>query len=141
MIKTMAYQVRRVGRFAERLISWLPILWKNEDWDYSTLLYQIQHQVKRFARVQDQNRTGAHWSKNVLECDEFRYLVELVHEDPDDEWSYHYYQYHQSKDINARCAQSDAMCKKVLNLSHKREERNWHNVWSYLDKHLRKWWD
>ena len=137
----MWHQVCRVVRFAERLISWLPILWKHDDWDYSTLLYQIQHQVERFARVQDRNRTGAHWSERVAECDRFRHLIELVHEDPDDEWSYHYYQYHQSKDMNAPCPQSDAICKKALNLSHKREDRNWRNVWKYLNKYLRNWWD
>jgi hypothetical protein len=132
---------RKVIRFVDRLISWLPILWKHEDWDYSTLLYQIKHQVGRFAKVQ---RFGhaAHWSERILECDRFRHLVELVQDDPDDEWNDHYIEFHKYKDdINAPCPASNKVCKRILNLSSKRTESNWHNMWKYLDKYCRNWWD
>ena len=36
----MFYSLRKFGRFIKRLWRWIPVLWKQEDWDYD-YLYEI----------------------------------------------------------------------------------------------------
>lgn len=124
--------------FVTRLIAWLPILWKDRDWDHAFLIDLIQFKVGRMrAHHIAQPRYGAaHWSHKVREMDEFRHLVELYREDADDEWNAHYYRYHN----DLKCSNLKE-CKKVLALSARRERRNWANMWRYLERHSEGWWD
>ena len=40
------YNIRKFGRFILRLFKWIPILWKQEDWDYEYLYDLIEIKLK-----------------------------------------------------------------------------------------------
>lgn len=120
-----------------RVIQWLPVIWRDVDWDYEGLLDIIDYKVHRMRQLHFTKSHGVHWSERVLEMDKLRHLIALHKEDPDDEWNAYYYS-HNMEDINAPVSKER---RKVLAYSHRRCENNWHNIWSYLDEELRKWWD
>lgn len=120
-----------------RILQWLPVIWRDVDWDYSGLLDIIDYKVRRMRQHHTAHSFGAHWSLRTLEMDELRHLIALQKEDPDDEWSAYFYS-HKQEDINEPITFEK---RRALQRSSKRDERNWHNVWAYLDKTLRYWWD
>lgn len=119
-----------------RVIQWIPVIWRDADWDYEGLLDIIEYKVRRMRQLHLTKSHGTDWSKRVLEMDKLRHLIALVHDDPDDEWT-HYYNTHSTDDLNDLPKEK----RLALDLSHKREERNWHSLWKYLDNNLRHWWD
>jgi len=40
------YSLRKIGRFIKRIIIWIPILWKQENWDYEYLYDLIEFKLK-----------------------------------------------------------------------------------------------
>lgn len=55
-----------------------------------------------------------------------------------DEWTMWYNTHTTSNDIDSPVTPEQ---RKALDLSSKREKRNWHNIWAHLDKHAQGWWD
>lgn len=41
----MLYRIKRFLRKIGKIIGWLPILWKDEDWDYEYILDILRHKV------------------------------------------------------------------------------------------------
>lgn len=130
--------LRQFKEFLIRLYRWLPVLWKDRDYDYSCLVDLIQFKVGLMAAYHKKRRFMAHWSHMVREMDEFRHLVELHKDDADDEWLEHWNQWHLGSE--AKCGSTKA-CGEALDLSHKREMRNWSAIWNHLDKCAQGWWD
>ena len=120
-----------------RTIQWLPIIWKDVDYDYEGMLDILQYKAERIARHHKKHRLIAHWSHVVKECDTLWHLIELHKDDPDDEYT-HYCNSHLERDLTSPFPPS---CCKALRLSELRKERNWKAIWRYLEENARGWWD
>lgn len=77
-----------------RVVQWIPVIWRDVDWDWSGLLDIIDYKVKRMRQLHLSGSTGAHWSQRVREMDELRHLIALVNDDPDEESMLHQSQWH-----------------------------------------------
>lgn len=51
----LVYFVRKQFRFVVRLIKWVPVLYKDEDWDYRYLLDIIDFKLQRMRKVIEQD--------------------------------------------------------------------------------------
>lgn len=126
--------------FLKRVYEYAPILWDDRDWDYAHLLILLKYKLRRMRPVIE-NGIGAHSNLRSIEIHQAEVMIDNVFEDPDDEWSLHHDQWHQNKDLNDPCPQSEEECHKALTASAERSERNWHTLWKYMDEHCQGWWD
>lgn len=47
------WPARKIGRFIKRFFLYLPIIWRDEDWDYDYLYQLIKFKLERMAIAQD----------------------------------------------------------------------------------------
>lgn len=136
----MLYPMRYV-RKVKKLIDWFPLIWKDEDWDYAYLLTLIGYKLKRMRECIHSNDVIAHAENVANEILEAEIMIRNIADDPDDEWSLHYNQWHSCKSSVSEPCQAEGECRKTLELSAKRSEKNWHKLWKHLDKYSQGWWD
>lgn len=129
-----------VLRFVTRVWDYLPLLWEDRDWDYVYLLRLLAFKLRRM-RPLVENGPGAHAKDRALEMARAEILLRnVVDEDPDDEWSFHYNQHHIGKAWNQDCTNLEE-CKRSLAQTQIRDRRNWKQLWRHFDKHMQGWWD
>ena len=122
-----------------RLYQWLPVIWKDEEWDYNYLLDIIKYKLSRMEKVIGSPRSfAAHWEQRRVELAQAQLLISKFHDDPDDEWTAHYNQYHTGEGLSCP---AETTCRLSLSASHKRTERNWKAIWKHFEKCGRGWWD
>lgn len=44
------YGLRKVGRFVKRLYRWIPVLWKQEEWDYGYMYNILELKLKELLK-------------------------------------------------------------------------------------------
>lgn len=44
------YYIRKLGRFLIRIINWLPLLWKQEDWDFEYIYDLLEFKLKEIRK-------------------------------------------------------------------------------------------
>lgn len=65
------YGLRKFGRFIKRLFIWLPILWKQEDWDYAyiyPLLKQKLQELKKCLQEDDLHVNSDKYAMQISIC-------------------------------------------------------------------------
>lgn len=128
--------------FLRRLWDWAPLLWHDEDWDYAYLLRIMRFKVLRMRKHMEKRAIIAHAEDHTAEMAIADVLFRnVVEEDPDDEWSMHYNQWHIGLKFNEHCKAPGAACRLALNYSAKRGRRNWKKLWRHLDRYMQGWWD
>lgn len=131
-----------IGDFFKRLYEYAPILWNDRDWDYAFLLALIRFKLKRLRSCLEIN-SAFHAPTNfdrAWEIHRAEIILRNIEDDPEDEWSMHYSQWHIGKDLNEDCGAPEE-CRKALEESRQRTERNWHELWKHFDENMRGWWD
>lgn len=124
------------------IVAWLPILWHDEDYDFTYTLRILRFKFKRLRQHMEQHTFIAHAEDVIAELAQADvYLRNVGDEDPDDEWSMHYDQWHTGLGINRPCGAGKKVCLKSLGDSAKRSRRNWRRVWRHIEKHAEGWWD
>jgi len=68
----ISYFLRKQGRFLKRIISWIPVLYNDEDWDYAYLLYIIDFKLKQIREVILDDDIHVDSSKTVKKIDIIR---------------------------------------------------------------------
>jgi len=74
MLRKIKYKITKIKRGFSSLVYWLPVIWKNNWWDYGYLLGLIEHQLKLMSR--DSNKS---YSVEWDECrEEMKYSLLLL---------------------------------------------------------------
>ena len=123
----------------KKLCYWLPIIWADEDFDFDYLLTLLAFKIKRMRLHHEKHQLITHWRHVVKEMIDAELMIANIKDDPDDEWSLHWGQWHNG--IMLKDCKEKAACNTSSKLSHKRAERNWHKLWKHLDKYAQGWWD
>jgi hypothetical protein len=124
--------------FAKKLYDYAPILWEDRDFDHGYLLRMMRFKIRRMREHMEKHAIIAHAEDYVAEMALADVLLRNVQdEDPDDEWSLHWNQWHNK----FKCSASKKVCNKALSDTHRRTERNWKRLWRHMDKYMRGWWD
>ena len=69
ILETIYHKPRRVYESIKRVVAWLPIIWKDRDWDYSWLLHIIRYKLQR---MEDSMRKHSHHSSAERSANEIR---------------------------------------------------------------------
>jgi hypothetical protein len=127
--------------FILRVWDYAPLLWEDRDWDYNCALRLVRFKLRRLRQHMEQHAIIAHAEDVVAELARADVLLRnVVDEDPDEEWSTHYFQWCQhAKSFNDCGNQKEHM--RALRQTRMREERNWHTLWAYFDEKMRGWCD
>lgn len=128
--------------FFKRIWLYREFLWHDNDFDYSAVLHVMRFKLKRLRKHMEEHAIIAHAEDRVAELARVDVLLRnVIDEDPDCEWSLHHDQWHQNKELNDPCPLSEEACHQACMDGMAREERNWHELWKYIDDHMRGWWD
>ena len=128
MFHRLLRPVRRFHRFAFRLLAYLPVIWRDEDWDYSYLLQLLQFKISRLRRsmvhVEAPNQVRRMRIVELL-------IGRLVDGDycryEHDEW--------------LKDGMSDQRFHDMVRQTVYLEDQDWNMVWDIIKKHGRRWWD
>jgi hypothetical protein len=139
--KFWTYVPGDIWDFIVRLYDYAPLLWEDRDWDHAHLLRMMRFKINRMRHHMETHAIIAHAEDHVAEMAQAEVMLRNIDdEDPDDEWSMHWNQWHVSlKDFND--CKDPLGCQKALRATHRRERRNWHGLWKHLDKYMQGWWD
>lgn len=125
----------------KHVVAWLPLLWKDRDWDYGFLLEILKFKLQRMAVCIDRN--DAITDKQEV-CRQIYSVVNAIRDyedDPDDEWTKHWEIYHKNLKQKLDDCVNHSECRKASNASAQREQRNWARIWTLLNKHGQNFWD
>lgn len=71
----------RFRRFLEQLYNlwrWLPVIWRDKDWDYVYLLRLMQVKCKHMAELHEENRRHVGWERTVRELRIVAHLLDRL---------------------------------------------------------------
>jgi hypothetical protein len=70
--------IRKLGRFVCRLFAWLPVLWRDEDWDWSTVLEILDFKLRRLQIHLYEHDQHVNSQKYVKQIEEVRCLLDRI---------------------------------------------------------------
>ena len=158
------YWLKRKWQQINRVIDFLPIIWKGYDWDYRYALELFQHQLKRTANEIERNgnhvgkENTAHRIRTAVELLEKVYDEEYATEYQDDmkfvygdnvlDWRFEdtghgngssYLRYEYERWENADEVQETF--DKLFKRSQDKQKRAQKLVWEFINHNIQYWWD
>lgn len=122
----------------KRIIDWIPILWKDRDWDYAFILRLLHYKLERTRDCIVSNGIIAESDKVANEInDSLSKLDKILNSEADDEWYKHYTESHPDGHPTNPCL----VCKYLLNVAEFKEDMIWYDFWTDLRLNIRGWWD
>lgn len=79
----MLFKIREFFRSISRVVAWLPILWKDRDWDYYYLEQILKFKLRRMADCIESNALIVGYSRVVKQIRYAVYLIDRVQQDVD----------------------------------------------------------
>lgn len=136
----MIHFIYKLGRFIKRLFMYLPILWKDEDWDYGYLYNLIEFKLKRMSVELDNDviHKDAHKrARQIRIClaylDRYRNWTEYVEYPMDDiQWV--------KADIGYKMIHTNSINEAKRRKVHSYEEFNYNMFWKRFMQWHRTWW-
>jgi hypothetical protein len=146
--------IRRLARLVARLCAWLPVIWKDEDYDYHYLLRIMRFKIGRMRKHINAHAHHVNFEKDchrmrIAECLINRLLSSNYEESEynrmEREWGKlvindqgrlrHEKETDENK--NAIDQQFMEMCKNA----ERQEEADWAYLFAHLKRYMRRWWD
>ena len=134
------YGLRKFGRFIKRLFIWIPILWKQEDWDYAyiyPLLKQKLQELKKCLKQDDLHVNSNKYAMQISIC--LEYLDRFLNSD-------NYIDYPENGFTWDKTERGESVLKtskeaKRASLKHYNfEQENFRMFWKRFVQWHRNWW-
>ena len=140
--KFWTYVPGDIWDFIVRLWEYAPLLWEDRDWDFTYTLRILRFKLRRQRKHMESHAIIAHAEDVVAELAQADVMLRnLIDEDPDDEWSMHWAQWHAyDRDLNYKC-KAQKECHQSLEKTRGRDVRNWKVIWKHIEKYAQGWWD
>jgi hypothetical protein len=130
--------MKQVLSSIKRIIEWIPILWKDRDWDYIFILRLLHYKLERTRDCIVSNNFISDANKVAQEInDSLTKLDKILNNEADDEWYKHYTESHPEGRHSDPCV----ICKYLLDLTEIKENMLWYDFWTDLRLNIRGWWD
>lgn len=146
------FHPRRVYRKCANIVRWVPILWRDTDWDYSGLYEIIEYKIRnmRTHQLEHANHTDANevaeQMKTAADC------LKRLRDDNyiEEEWNNHRKKHPDRplidlpdgmKQIPPMSAAERGDFKKLVDAEEKRKQDDYETFTSIFTKHSRGWWD
>jgi len=120
------YKIKNFIRNIKRVLQWLPIIWKDRDWDY----YHIYEMLKqKLIRTEKHIREDGLHVYHKVDADEIKKAIEMI--------EVVQYEYHLDKYLSeAKSWEDVGMAKSIEDHDKARQE-----LFQYLSDNIEKWWD
>lgn len=122
--------MRNLLSFLKRLWAYLPVLWRDRDWDYAFLLRLMQLKISRM-------RLGMNdWPSNRKHFKRMR-VIELLIERliADDYCRYEHDQWYNHDRFN------DEKIRDIVLHAQHQEDQDWNMIFNLIKRYGRRWWD
>jgi len=156
--------IMKIIKKIKKIIEYIPILLKDEDWDYSSLLTLIQYKVSRMKKcikendyiIEEQiNNICESIDKTINDIDNYFNAYELFEKEYGDIYEELGLEHKWVKldNGNSRMAtvykntdveikpRHEAKIKKHINKQLEYEQNLWNNIWDGIKLNGQKWWD
>jgi hypothetical protein len=159
---TIQFKVRNIFRKIKRLIAFIPIIWKGDDFDYHYAIDLFKFQLSRLADYIEKNDRYVGSENDVARI---RLVCRLMTKVYDEEYTTHYQEilramygenvlnfdfeknergysiltYEYEKWENAE--EINQIKDELFTMSQEKQERAHRLLWQLIEKDIRKWWD
>jgi hypothetical protein len=126
----MKHFLRDILQGTKNLIYWLPIIWKDRDWDHVYIERMLEHKLQRvYKRFSDPNETYVDWeSESSNKALKALHICLIILKRRREEWYItNLYEHHFNKET----------VKLVIEI----EDRDRHLLYTLMDKYSELWWD
>lgn len=158
------YSIRRFLRRFKRIAQYLPLIWKDEDFDHAYILKMLQYKIRRTREHIGTCQRHTEWRRDVKAMKQAERLIQ-DHLDsraaekldraynkiwgkltwdmkPNEDGSSSTMTFGRTKtktpaEKKKEHAAFSIHCKERFAA----EEREWNQIWDHLAKHMRSWWD
>lgn len=142
--------------FIKKVFSYIPVLWREYDWDAEvSLLKIIKFKVSRIRKLIEENKRHEDWEKDVanmitLEAMIDRYLSDILFDECYDDFWYrpeNQLMFKPAKDgecfgeVETLPEKSEEEWKARSNAYNRLKEDEWEEIFLFMKDNLRNWWD
>lgn len=119
------WRIRRFKRRIKNLFRWLPVIWKDEQWDYYYIFEILKHKLVLTANHTRKN--GYHVSSDY-DADRMMLCVRLIEKI-------------QNEDYMMELINDNDITKEKLEAAVNKQKKVRQLLFKLLDKHIETWWD
>lgn len=144
-----------------RLLEWIPVIWKTEDWDYYYVLDTFSYHLSRLAKyIGDHNRyVGAQNDVSRINT-----AIRLIQKVKDEEYALEYQKIVENKYGESSIefvptdnpevskvyvayggkeltGEDEVFWEKAFNASIKKQKKAERILWKFIEHNIQKWWD
>ena len=156
--------VRAFFRNTFRILTYIPVLWNNEDFDHGYILELLRYKIKRTRDHIAHHQIHTEWERDVKCMD---HAIELLDRVIKDDYFMEEFRAHEAKwnptgdflarDKDGNPIESDEGSGYFKGREHSEPEmaefriwadkkyaaeaQDWHELWKLFDEHLKEWWD
>ena len=145
------YHVRVAFWNVMRIFAYIPVIWTNEDFDHGYILKMLRYKIKRTRDHIAKHRIHEGWDNDVANMDTAIKMIDAVIADDyfRDEWN----AWHEGHPFRTLINEDDthyiasmtdeerAAFKPLADKTYAAAEQAWQDLFEYLKKHMREWWD
>ncbi len=119
------WRIRRFIRRAKNILRWLPIIWKDEQWDYYYIFEILKH--KLIFTAEHTRKYGYHVNSNY-DADRMMLCVRLIEKIQNEEYM--------EVLIN-----DNNLTNEKIDAAYNKQKKTSRLLFKLLDKHIEGWWD
>lgn len=134
------YGLRKFCRFINRLFRWLPVLWKQEDWDYAyiySVLKLKMQEIQKCLNEDDIHVNATKYARQIEIC--LKYMDRFINSDNYIDYPEEEIRFEKLENGCSRLISSEALKKAALN-HYRFEEHNFEMFWKRFVQWHRNWW-
>ena len=134
-----------------RIFAYIPVIWGNEDFAYDYILKMLRYKIKRTRDHIARHQIHVGYEKDVANMDVAIEMIDTVLADDyfRDEWN----AWHESHPLKilidedgehytpSMTDEERAEFKPLADKTYAAADQAWHDLWEFLDKHAKEWWD
>lgn len=119
------WRIRRFIRRTKNLVRWLPIIWKDEQWDYYHIFEILKHKLLFTA---EHTRKYGYHAFSDRDADRMMLCVRLIEKV-------------QNEDYMMELVDDNDITKEKLESAKKKQDKAKRILFKLLDQHIERWWD
>ncbi len=120
------YKIKQKIKQLRKLIRWIPIIWRDRDWDYY-FIYEILKQ--KLIDTEDHTRSEGFHIYNNLEADDIQKAIDMIEKV---QTEYH---------LNKYLSEAKEWTTEGMDKATKDHEQARQELFQYLNDNIEKWWD
>lgn len=158
----MLYKIKRIFKKIYKILCYLPLLWRDEDWDYEYMLLLLRHKINNLGTtilsndiIKESKDVYNSTQEVVKAIDKFLKADEVFADLYSDKYDYiadrvyHDTIYNDDNTTSLKAMvdgrptseEEDDLLTKFYQDMIKFEQEAWDNIWDLIKQHGRTWWD